>query len=155
VSDARTYPDRPYLAVSAAIFRDGKVLLARRARPPVTGVYTLPGGVVEIGETLTEAVVREVREETAMCIEPIALAGYRNVVIRDADGRVQRHFVVLPFASRWIAGEFTPSEELAEGRWFEPAEVRELQTTEGLADIIAVAFELAYGAGAAVAAPVP
>jgi ADP-ribose pyrophosphatase YjhB (NUDIX family) len=143
VVDPRTYPTRPFLAVSAAIFRDGKVLLARRARPPVTGVYTLPGGVVELGETLTEAVVREVMEETSMRIEPIALAGHRDVVIRDAEQRVHRHFVVLPFAARWLAGEFTPSDELADGAWFDPGEVRNLATTDGLADIIAVAFRLA------------
>jgi ADP-ribose pyrophosphatase YjhB (NUDIX family) len=153
VPDPRTYPERPYLAVSAAIFRNGKVLLAKRARPPVTNVYTLPGGGVEVGETLTEAVVREVLEETAMQVEPIALAGYRNVVIRDADGRVQRHFVVLPFASRWIAGEFTQSDELADGRWFDPREVAGLQTTEGLADIIAAAFALAHRPTAAASVP--
>jgi 8-oxo-dGTP diphosphatase len=153
VADPRAYPDRPYLAVSAAIFRDGKVLLAKRARPPVTGVYTLPGGVVEIGETLAEAVVREVMEETALAIEPIALAGYRNVVVRDAEGRVQRHFVVLPFASRWLAGEFTPGEELAEGGWFDPTVIRELATTEGLADIIAAAFTLAHRRDPVVSTP--
>ena len=63
--NGRTYPQRPILAVSAAIIRDGKVLVVRRARKPALGVYTLPGGGVEVGETLTQAVVREVREETA------------------------------------------------------------------------------------------
>lgn len=152
MSDPRIYPDRPFLAVSAAIFRDGKILLAQRARPPVTGVYTLPGGVVELGETLTEAVIREVMEETAMTIEPIALAGYRNVVLRDAEGRVQRHFVVLPFAAHWVEGEFTPSDELAGGRWFEPTEVAGLKTTEGLADIVSVALGLAQATPAAASA---
>lgn len=143
VSDPRIYPDRPYLAVSAAIFRGGKVLLAKRARPPATNVYTLPGGVVEVGETLIEAVVREVLEETAMTVEPLALAGYREVLVRDADRRLQRHFVVLPFAARWLSGEFTPNEELAEGRWLDPAEVAGLPTTEGLAAIITAASALA------------
>jgi hypothetical protein len=78
-----------------------------------------------------------------MRIEPIALAGHRDVVIRDAEQRVHRHFVVLPFAARWLAGEFTPSDELADGAWFDPGEVRNLATTDGLADIIAVAFRLA------------
>ena len=84
--EARRYPTRPYLAVSAAIFRDGRVLIVRRARPPAQGLYTLPGGVVEIGETLVEAVVREVREETALTIAPVALAGYREALVRDAPG---------------------------------------------------------------------
>ena len=65
-TEARTYPTRPFLAVSAAIFRDGRVLIVRRAQPPAHGLYTLPGGVVELGETLVEAVMREIREETGL-----------------------------------------------------------------------------------------
>src|ERR1043166_10228932 len=78
VADPRTYPDRPFLAVSAAILHEGRVLVVRRARPPASGVFTLPGGVVEAGETLTEAVEREVREETGLAIRPIGLAGHRE-----------------------------------------------------------------------------
>ena len=73
--NARTYPTRPYLAVSAAIFRDGRVLIVRRARPPAHGLYTLPGGGVELGETLEQAVIREVREETGLDIVPVELVG--------------------------------------------------------------------------------
>jgi 8-oxo-dGTP diphosphatase len=141
VPDPRAYPDRPYLAVSAAIVRDGHVLIVRRARPPAHGVFTLPGGVVEAGETLFEAVTREVREETTLAIEPVALAGFREVIVRDPDGRVARHFVILPFAARWISGEPTLNEELAEARWLRPSELGSLTTTEGLADIVAAAFE--------------
>ena len=151
--DPRAYPQRPFLAVSAAIFRAGQVLLVKRARPPVTGVYTLPGGVVELGETLAEAVKREVMEETSLTVAPIALAGHRDVVVRDAGGRIHRHFVVVPFAARWVAGEFTPSEELAEGFWVNPREIAGLKTTDGLADIVAAAYRLARTGATAV--PVP
>src|SRR5207302_4411209 len=99
VADIRTYPPRPILAVSAAIVRDGKVLVVQRARPPAGGLFSLPGGVVEIGETLTEALVREVREETSLVIEPVALAGFRETITRDRDNRIERHFVILPFAA--------------------------------------------------------
>jgi ADP-ribose pyrophosphatase YjhB (NUDIX family) len=138
---SRTYPTRPYLAVSAAIFRDGRVLIVRRARAPANGLYTLPGGGVELGETLEQAVIREVREETALEIEPVALAGYRQAIARDAQGGVERHFVILPFAARWIAGEVTLNEELGEALWLEPAELIALQTTEGLAFIVNAAAE--------------
>ncbi len=138
---SRTYPTRPYLAVSAAIFRDGRVLIVRRARPPAHGLYTLPGGGVELGETLEEAVIREVREETALDVEPVALAGYRQAIARGASGRIERHFVILPFAARWIAGETSLNEEMAETHWLEPADLAELKTTEGLAQIIAAAGE--------------
>jgi ADP-ribose pyrophosphatase YjhB (NUDIX family) len=139
VADGRTYPTRPFLAVSAAILRDGKVLVVRRARAPANGVFSLPGGVVEAGETLVEAVKREIDEETALTIEPVALAGYREVVARDAEDKVERHFVILPFAARWIAGEPVLNEELSEWRWVDPGEVAAMQTTPGLAEIIEAA----------------
>jgi 8-oxo-dGTP diphosphatase len=138
---SRIYPTRPYLAVSAAIFRDGRVLIVRRARPPAHGIYTLPGGGVELGETLEEAVTREVREETALEIAPVGLAGYRQAIARDAKGDIERHFVILPFAARWIAGEVTLNEELAEAHWLLPGELAGLTTTEGLAQIVTAAAE--------------
>ncbi len=143
MAKGRSYPSRPHLAVSAAIIRDGKVLIVRRARPPARGVFTLPGGGVEAGETLHEAVMREVREETSLLVEPLGLAGYREVIARDADDRVERHFVILPFAARWISGEVVLNEELAEAHWLAPAELAGLTTTEGLADIVRAAFALA------------
>jgi 8-oxo-dGTP diphosphatase len=139
--DARAYPDRPYLAVSAAIIRDGHVLIVQRARSPALGIWTLPGGVVESGETLAEALKREVMEETGLTIEPVALAGFREVVARDGDTRVARHFVIMCFASRWIEGEPRLNEELSEARWLRPSELGGLKTTEGLAAIVAEAFE--------------
>jgi 8-oxo-dGTP diphosphatase len=144
-TETRTYPTRPYLAVSAAIFRDGRVLIVRRGRPPSAGVYTLPGGGVELGETLQQAVIREVREETGIDIEPIALAGYRQMIMRDAQGKIERHFVILPFAARWIAGEISLNEELAEATWLLPSELSGLKTTEGLAEIVAAAGERLAG----------
>jgi 8-oxo-dGTP diphosphatase len=141
MADARSYPTRPFLAVSAAIVRDGKVLVVRRARPPAHGLYTLPGGVVEAGETLEAAVAREVIEETSMTIAPVALAGFRETIARDGEGRVERHFVILCFASRWLGGEPVLNEELSEARWLDPAELVALQTTPGLAEIVAAAFE--------------
>jgi ADP-ribose pyrophosphatase YjhB (NUDIX family) len=145
--DPRAYPDRPYLAVSAAIIHDGRVLVARRARSPALGVWTMPGGVVEAGETLTEALVREIVEETALTIEPLALAGHREVLVRDDDRRVSRHFVILCFAARWVSGEIRLNEELAEARWLRPSELAGLKTTEGLAEIVASAFERLAAAG--------
>ena len=88
-ADSRSYPTRPYLAVSAAIFRAERVLIVRRGAPPMQGIYTLPGGGVELGETLEQAVMREVREETGLAIEPLSLAGYRQVIARDC-GRQDR-----------------------------------------------------------------
>ena len=141
-ASTRSYPARPILAVSAAIVRENRVLIARRARAPAQGVFTLPGGVVEVGETLREAVQREILEETGLIIEPVALAGYRERIARDRDGKVEHHFVILPFAARWIAGEPVLNEELAEVRWLVPSELAGLTTTEGLAEIVASALAI-------------
>jgi 8-oxo-dGTP diphosphatase len=141
VADARSYPDRPFLAVSAAIVRAGKILLVRRARAPAQGLFSLPGGVVEVGETLTQAVIREVREETSLAIQPVALAGFRETITRDPNGRIERHFVILPFAARWLAGEVALNEELSEARWLHPAELAGLPITPGLGEIVANALQ--------------
>ena len=140
MSEARTYPQRPYLAVSAAIIRAGKVLVVRRARQPAQSLYTFPGGAVEVGETLNEAAIREVREETSLAIEPVALAGHREVISRDAQGRVERHFLILCLAAHWRSGDVKLNEELDDARWVTPAEISGLRTTDGLADIAAAAF---------------
>lgn len=140
MTDARAYPERPILAVSAAIIRDGRILIVRRAMPPAEGFYTLPGGVVEKGETLADAVRREVNEETALAIEPLGITGHRDVIIRDAAGAVARHFVIVVFACRWIAGEPAINGELTEAKWLLPADLKDLKTTEGLEDIVAAAF---------------
>ena len=145
--DPRAYPDRPILAVSAAIIRDGHVFIARRARGPALGVWTMPGGMVEAGETLTAALTREILEETSMTIDPVGLAGHREVMVRDDDGRISRHFVILCFASRWVSGEPLLNEELDESRWVRPAELKDLKTTEGLDAIVAAAFERMEAAG--------
>jgi 8-oxo-dGTP diphosphatase len=142
VGDERTYPQRPYLAVSAAIFRKRKVLVVRRARKPALNLYTLPGGAVEAGETLVDAVIREVREETSLSIEPIALAGHREVIARDNQGKVERHFVILCFAARWLAGEPVLSDELDDSRWLDPPELGNYRTTDGLAEIVIAAATL-------------
>ena len=139
--DPRAYPARPFLAVSAVIVREGRVLVVRRARPPAQDRYTLPGGVVESGETLIEAIRREVEEETAIAIEPIDIAAYREVIARDDTNRPKRHFVIIVFAARWRANEAAPNEEIAEARWIEPGELAALPTTDGLAGIVARALE--------------
>jgi 8-oxo-dGTP diphosphatase len=139
VADERTYPQRPYLAVSAAIFRNSNVLVVRRARSPALNLYTLPGGAVELGESLIDAVVREVREETSLSIEPVTLAGHREVIAHDAQGRIERHFVILCFAARWLAGEPVLNDELDDAIWVDPSELGTYRTTEGLAEIVAMA----------------
>ena len=125
----------PQLAVSAAIFRDGKVLLVRGARPPAKGAYTLPGGRVEFDESVMDAVLREVREETGLSIEIIGLVRWQEMLPADTDG--YGHFVILPFAARWTAGEAHVNDELHSAIWLAPEDIRDMPLTPGLMDVVA------------------
>ncbi len=133
---------RPQLAVSAAIFQNNRLLLVRRARKPALGVWTLPGGRVEFGESLHQALNREVQEETGLTIGIMGLAGFREGLPRPDRGQ-GGHYVILPFAARWLAGEVRLNEELDDFRWIEPGELGGFRTTEGLAEIVASACGLA------------
>jgi 8-oxo-dGTP diphosphatase len=132
-------PLYPQLAVSAAIFRSGKILLVRRARSPAKGFYSLPGGRVEFGETLHAALNREVAEETGLKIEIIGLAGWREVVPGAAGGG---HYLIMSFAARWTDGEVTLNDELDDYRWLAPDEIGELELTVGLTEVIQSAQRL-------------
>jgi ADP-ribose pyrophosphatase YjhB (NUDIX family) len=134
-------PGRPQLAASAVIFRDGKFLVVRRANAPGRGLYSVPGGRVEHGETLHQAVAREVREETALTIDIVGFAGWREVLPDPAAGRAG-HYVVMSFAARWHAGEVVLNEELDDFRWIAPEDLSVLRTTQGLADIVHSARQL-------------
>jgi ADP-ribose pyrophosphatase YjhB (NUDIX family) len=123
----------PQLAVSAAIFRDGKILLVRRARSPAKGFYSLPGGRVEFGETLHAALHREVDEETALKIDIVGLAGWREVVPGTSGGG---HYVIMSFAARWTSGEPVLNEELDDFRWLAPDALGNLKLTGGLHEVI-------------------
>ena len=126
-------PQHPQLAVSAAIYRGGKILLVRRARSPAKGFYSLPGGRVEFGETLHEALHREVDEETALKIEIVGLAGWREVVPGAGGGG---HYLIMSFAARWTAGEPVLNDELDDFRWLQPDALGDLTVTSGLQEVI-------------------
>jgi ADP-ribose pyrophosphatase YjhB (NUDIX family) len=139
--------ERPQLAVSAVIFRDGQVLLVRRAREPGRGLYSVPGGRVEHGETLHEAVAREVREETSLSIGIADFAGWREVLPNPAAGQ-PGHYLVISFAAHWRDGSVSLNEELDDFRWIFPdtlpilVRTGEIATTQGLPGIIEAARRL-------------
>ncbi len=134
--------DNPIPAASIAVFRDGKVLLALRARPRR---WSLPGGRIEPGETAEQAALRELREEVGVEAEIVAPAGEREAVWRDRNGATVARFHIRAFAARWRAGEPKTSIEAVEVRWVEPDKVGEIETTEGLAEIVAAAWQRVSG----------
>jgi 8-oxo-dGTP diphosphatase len=130
-------PSHPQLAVSAAIFRDDRILLVRRARSPAKGFYSLPGGRVEFGETLHAALHREVDEETALKIDIVGLAGWREVVPGAGGGG--GHYLIMSFAARWRAGEPVLNDELDDFKWLAPDALGDLKVTGGLQEVIQAA----------------
>ena len=136
---ALTHPRHPQLAVSAAIFRDGRVLLVRRARSPAKGFYSLPGGRVEFGESLHSALHREIDEETGLRIDIAGLAGWREVLPSAGGGG---HYLIMSFAARWAAGEPALNDELDDFKWLAPGETRGLKLTGGLEEVLEAARRL-------------
>jgi len=132
-------PSYPQLAVSAAIFRDSKILLVRRAKSPARGFYSLPGGRVEFGETLHAALHREVAEETALKVEIVNLAAWREVMPGTGGGG---HYLIMSFAARWSAGEVVLNDELDDYKWLAPDGLGELRMTFGLQEVILSAWRL-------------
>jgi len=134
--DPRRYPAQPLLAVSVALWRDDRVLIARRGKPPLAGLWSLPGGLVEVGERLKDAALRELREETGLAGDLVGIADWREIIHRDDAGAVERHYVLAVFAGHWREGEPKAQGDADEVRWARTEALAELQMTEGAAETI-------------------
>lgn len=119
----REFPSRPWVGIGAVIFRDGRVLLARRGKPPRLGAWSLPGGAQHLGEGAIECARRELREETGIEAGPLILADVIDAVNRDADGRVRYHYTIIDYCGHWAGGEARPGDDVAEIAWAAPEEL--------------------------------
>ncbi len=133
---SREYPDSPLVGVGAVIVRDNRVLLIRRGQPPLLGEWSLPGGVLECGETLREATIREAREETGLIVETGELLGVYERVVHSEDGRVRYHYVLIDFLCREVAGNLKAGSDAADVRWFESTELDGLNLPFDTRDVI-------------------
>jgi ADP-ribose pyrophosphatase YjhB (NUDIX family) len=134
---SREFPARPLVAVAAIVFDgEGRVLVIRRGHPPAQGQFSVPGGAVEVGETLADACVREVREETGLTIEVLGLAEVVERVQREPAGQVRYHYVILDYAARVTGGVLCAGSDAGEARWVTLDELAALDTTEGLAPVL-------------------
>lgn len=139
----RDYPERPLLGVGAVIVEKDQVLVVRRANPPLQGEWSIPGGLVDTGETTREAVIREIREETSLTIEPIELVEVFERILRDADSRVQYHFVVIDYLCRRLCGEPIPGSDVNEICWAKLEDLQPLGITPETSSVIRKALEAA------------
>ena len=143
MSDGREYPSVPRVGVGAIVLDGGRVLLVRRGKPPLAGRWSLPGGMLELGETTAEAARREVAEECGLQIRVGELAGVLDRVVRDAEGRIRYHWVLVDYVATVESGELCAASDADEAQWVEVDEVERLETTDGLLDMIRRAQALA------------
>ena len=133
---SREYPDNPLVGVGAVIVDGKRVLLIRRGQPPLLGEWSLPGGVLECGETLREATVREAREETGLVVETVDMLGVYERVIRSDDGRVRYHYVLIDYLCRPVAGDLKAGSDAADVRWFTRDELPALNLAYDANDVV-------------------
>lgn len=137
----------PMPAVSSAVFRADTVLLVERARAPVSGLWSLPGGHIEPGETAREAAARELLEETGVTAEILDLATVHDVILRNEDGALSHHYVLSVFYARWLSGEPAPASDAAAACFVPLAEVQALRLTPGATRIIRKAWRRYVASG--------
>src|SRR5947208_14964752 len=120
---ARRYPDRPIVAVLAVVLRGEQALIVQRAQQPNAGRWGFPGGVLELGETVAEGAMRELLEETGVVAEPAGWLNVHDAVSRDAEGRVQFHYVLTAVRGVWRSGEGEAADDAAATAWVSRAEI--------------------------------
>ncbi len=137
----RDYPDRPIVGVGAVIVQDGRVLLVKRGGEPLKGHWSIPGGVLELGETLRQGAAREAQEETGLVVEVGEVIDVFDSIVTDADGRTRYHYVLLDFRCRVVGGALCAGGDADEVRWATPDDLAPLQMTESAIRVIGKALE--------------
>jgi len=136
----REYPETPLIGVGAIIVENGRVLLVKRGHPPLLGEWSIPGGVLEVGELLREAAIREAKEETGLTVQPGEIIGVFDRLIRTGD-RVQYHYVLIDFFCVRVAGEIVPGSDAQEVQWFTAEQIPSLALASDTAEVIHKALQ--------------
>jgi 8-oxo-dGTP diphosphatase len=136
----REFPEVPLVGVGAIIIEGDRVVLVKRAHPPLQAEWSIPGGVIEVGELVREAAVREAREETGLIVEPGELLGVYDRVLRNPEKRVQYHYVLIDFLCRRVAGDLAAASDAAEVCWFTQDELTGMRLAEDTLDVIRKGF---------------
>lgn len=140
--ERREYPERPIIGVGGVVISDGRVLLVRRGGPPLQGQWSIPGGILEVGETLIEGVRRELAEETGIDVRVRTLIEVFERIDRDPSGKAQYHFVVLDYLCDAVRGIARAGSDVSEVAWAAPFELQKYSLTEIAGRVIRKAFEL-------------
>jgi len=140
-SDRREYPSFPKVGVGGLVIDKDKLLLIKRAYEPSSGLWSIPGGLLEVGEELEEAVAREIEEETGIKVEVKELLGVFNFVIRDEAGKVKYHYVLIDFLAKPVGGKLRPSRETLDARWVSLKDIEKYSLTRTTRRLISRAVE--------------
>jgi 8-oxo-dGTP diphosphatase len=143
----REYPDAPLVGVGAIIIEHDRVVLVKRGHAPLQGAWSIPGGVLEIGETLRQAAAREALEETGLTVEVGELLGVYDRIVRDSGQPTRYHYVLIDFLCRRIAGDLKAAGDAAEARWFPRGELAQFSLAKDTAEVIQLGFKKCSGNG--------
>jgi len=138
--DNRQYPSRPFIGVGALIFQDGKILLVERGKEPLKGYWSIPGGVLETGETLATGIRREVLEETGLEVEVLSLFEIFERIMPDSEGRTEYHYVLIDYVCRPVGGRLEPATDVSGAAWASERDLPSYRLTEGTLGVIERAF---------------
>jgi 8-oxo-dGTP diphosphatase len=136
----REFPEVPLVGVGAIIIEDSRVVLVKRLHPPLQAEWSIPGGVLEVGERVRDAAIREAREETGLTVEPGELLGVFDRILLNPEQRVQYHYVLIDFLCRRVAGDLAAASDAAEVRWFTQEELPGLNLAEDTLEVIRKGF---------------
>ncbi len=139
----REYPERPFVGVGGVVIRHGRALLIRRGAPPLEGQWSIPGGMLETGETLIEGVRRELLEETGLEVRVLELIEVFERINEDATGKTQFHFIVLDYLCKVVAGEARAGSDVTDVAWAAPSDLERFSLTPTATRVIQKAFEMA------------
>jgi len=136
----REHPKQPLVGVGALIVENGRAVLIKRGKAPLLGEWSIPGGMLELGETLRQGAEREALEETGLLVRATELLGVFDRVVPDAEGRIVYHYVLIDFLCERVAGELKAGADAADAQWLTPEEVAKLSLAEDTAGAIHAAF---------------
>ena len=137
----RRYPQSPLIGVGAIIIEEGRVVMVKRGHEPLKGEWSIPGGVLEVGETLREAAIREAREETGLEVETLDLLGVFDRVVRDEAGQTLYHYVLIDFLCRRVSGKLCCADDADAARWFTKDEIGSLKVANDTEEVIRLGFK--------------
>jgi 8-oxo-dGTP diphosphatase len=136
LSRNRLYPERPLVGVGVLIQQQDKYLLIKRAAEPDAGLWSIPGGMVEVGERTVETAVREVLEETSLEVEIEKMIGVVDKIVPDSEGEIKYHFIIIDYLAKPVGGEMHHGDDALDARWVHPREFKEYKLTPTLVELL-------------------